>query len=372
MFIIPYKMETVFTRLPIVNICIIVITSLMFFLTIYESLPNDVIESLILQEWDLRQMIGNAFLHADLFHLVGNMLFLWIFGNAVCATVGNLAYPFLYLFLAICASSTHLTFDSHPAIGASGAVNGIIGMALILFPMNRLNCVYGYSMPMIGVFWKSGRFTTKTYWMILFWFVFDVFGLLLGGGNIAYWAHIGGFTVGLLTASSLLLFNVVETYDPTFIDIVTGKKLERQTYNLQELQEIAARQPGLPVQSSVSLASPSRHSSSSQAPTPMKEPMVIFRVTNVIQKENVITWFFINEGDALSDVAVQCGTPVVAEINPSRALPRRVTGWLRLKNGSFATPCEVKIGLSYAVASRRVNKQLVYRAEEKKFVAGPA
>lgn len=189
MLLVPYKMETTFTRIPFANAAIIAVTSIIFFLPFTGIISIYDLEPLVLRDWDITQLIGSAFLHGGLFHLLGNMLFLWIFGNAICAAVGNIAYPFLYLFLAVFSGSTYLLMSTHPAIGASGAINGIVGMTLVLFPKNRIHTFYWF-------FIIVGKFKTKTSWMILYWLAFDILGTIYGGDGVAHWAHIGGFVGG--------------------------------------------------------------------------------------------------------------------------------------------------------------------------------
>ena len=108
MMIIPYRLETTFTRLPLTNLILVAVTSMVFFFVWFGVIPIDVVEAMVLRDWDLGQMIGCLFLHGGLIHLLGNMLFLWIFGNAVCAAVGNVQFGFIYLFLGIVASTSHL------------------------------------------------------------------------------------------------------------------------------------------------------------------------------------------------------------------------------------------------------------------------
>ena len=140
MMLIPYKLETTFTRIPYVNAALIVITSIIFFLP-EQIFPLADQEAFVLRDWEISGLLGNMFLHGGFMHLLGNMLFLWIFGNAICATVGNGAYGFLYICLGVIAAAVHLVVDGHPAIGASGAINGIVGMSLVLFPRNKIQLV---------------------------------------------------------------------------------------------------------------------------------------------------------------------------------------------------------------------------------------
>jgi len=104
MMLMPYRMETVYTRIPFSNIVLVAIITLVFLIA-FEVIADDDAVELLLQDWNLEQMIGSMFLHGGLFHLVGNMIFLWVFGNVVFGTVGNIAYPFLYLFLGISGSA---------------------------------------------------------------------------------------------------------------------------------------------------------------------------------------------------------------------------------------------------------------------------
>ena len=195
---------------------------------------------------------------------------------------------FLYLILGIVASASHLAFSGEPAIGASGAINGIVGMALVLFPVNKLNCIYFFSMPFIGIFWKWGKFAVKAYWMILFWLVFDIMGAVLGGGNIAYWAHLGGFGAGMLIGYSLLLFNIIETYDPTLIEVLTGKAVERDIYDIDELSariDTGSKQEPTSLESDHILEQSLLGGMSIQSAEPAKEPLPCLRVLKTTKKE---------------------------------------------------------------------------------------
>jgi membrane associated rhomboid family serine protease len=120
MMLIPYKLETIFTRIPYVNAALIVIISIIFFLP-EQLFPMADKQTFVLRDWDISGLLGHMFLHGSFLHLFGNMLFLWIFGNAICATVGDVAYVFLYRCLGVIAGVVHLVIDGHPAIGASGA-----------------------------------------------------------------------------------------------------------------------------------------------------------------------------------------------------------------------------------------------------------
>lgn len=138
--------------------------------------------------------VTSTFLHAGFLHLAGNMWFLWVFGNAINYKFGQWQYLLLYLFCGFAGSMAHYGFTHSPAVGASGAINGIMGAFIVLFPRNNINMLFLY-----GFYGKT--FTLSSIWIVIFWFAWDVFSLSLGiGGNVALWGHIGGFLTGFLIA----------------------------------------------------------------------------------------------------------------------------------------------------------------------------
>lgn len=140
--------------------------------------------------------IVHMFLHADLVHLLGNLLFLWVFGNAVCAKIGNLWFLLAFLGSGLLAALLQQAMVTGPALGASGAINGVIGLFLIFYPLNTITMFYWF-------FWRAGTFVLSSYWMILLWFGFDVLGALSGAGGVGYFAHLGGFAAGALAGLAL-------------------------------------------------------------------------------------------------------------------------------------------------------------------------
>jgi membrane associated rhomboid family serine protease len=140
------------------------------------------------------------FMHGGLLHLGGNMLFLWIFGNNVEDSMGPLKFIVFYLLAGIAATAlqTVINLDSAvPNIGASGAVAGVLGGYLLLFPRARVITV-------IFIIFFFTILELPALLILGFWFVqqvlFGYFGLNSGGegGGVAYFAHIGGFVFGLL------------------------------------------------------------------------------------------------------------------------------------------------------------------------------
>jgi len=144
--------------------------------------------------------LTSLFLHAGWLHLIGNMWFLWVFGDNIEDRLGHLRYLFFYLVCGLGAGLAHLLFNlssTLPAVGASGAVSGVLGAYLVLFPHSRIITL----VPLIFVW-----FTAKLPAVLIlgYWFLIQFLGGLAGlgqsggGGGVAWWAHIGGFILGVI------------------------------------------------------------------------------------------------------------------------------------------------------------------------------
>ena len=143
----------------------------------------------------LGAMLLSTFLHAGFLHIAGNMLFLWVFGNNVEDFLGKVKYLLFYLAAGMAAGFaqvlTHLEGIASvvPAVGASGAVAGVMGAYLVLFPRARVNCL----VPLF-VFWTVIQLSA--YIVLGIWFVFQFFTGEASG--IAWMAHVGGFVFGAI------------------------------------------------------------------------------------------------------------------------------------------------------------------------------
>jgi len=162
----------------------------------------------------LKGLFGHMWLHGGILHLLGNMLFLWIFGNAICAKIGNLRYIPVYIGMGLIAAFSHLIFTGGSMLGASGAINGIVGMFLVLFPQNEITCYF--------VYFAVKQFNVSSGWVILFWLVFDIWGAMQGGGRVAYFAHLGGFAGGVALAILMLKYKMLtmERYEKSLLQII--------------------------------------------------------------------------------------------------------------------------------------------------------
>jgi len=142
-------------------------------------------------------MFTSMFLHGGLMHLLGNMLFLYVFGDNVEDYFGHMGYLLFYLFCGVGSSMVHVLFNWHsslPAIGASGAISGVMGAYAVLYPRaNVLMLFFVFLIPIPAVF------------VLGYWFVLQfIEGIGIMGaantGGVAFWAHIGGFLIGLAIA----------------------------------------------------------------------------------------------------------------------------------------------------------------------------
>jgi membrane associated rhomboid family serine protease len=141
------------------------------------------------------------FLHANLMHLLGNMLFLWIYGDNVEARLGRLGYLVGYLVTGAAATLAFAALNSEsmvPLVGASGAISGVLGFYLIWFPHNKVKVFLWF-------YWFVDVLHVPAAAFLILYVVLlqNVLPLLAGGGaasGVAYWAHLGGFAAGVLGA----------------------------------------------------------------------------------------------------------------------------------------------------------------------------
>lgn len=154
--IIPYRIDTLFKHEPYANWGIIAITVLWFFLFTGGAFSEEFIDVLVLDGWRPVGLIGHVLVHAGFLHLLS----LWVFGNAACGNTSNILYPLANIGLALAAATAHVVFDGDLAVGASGAVNGVVGMALAMYPLNSVRVLWW--------FWvKAGSFEAPLWGLAL-------------------------------------------------------------------------------------------------------------------------------------------------------------------------------------------------------------
>lgn len=198
---LPYKVDVHSSRKPFANYLIMFAMVAVF--ALQQSYLKGRIEPFKLTDWSLREMLGYMWLHDGYPHIIFNLIFLWVFGNAVCSKVGNILYVPLYIATGLLAAVLHLVFDDRTALGASGALYGAIGAYFVLYPFNSIKCFFWFLAYL-------RRFSIAGFWIILLRVAFDVLGAVSGyTGGAAYFAHIGGFVGGIVLAIVLLKLKFV-------------------------------------------------------------------------------------------------------------------------------------------------------------------
>ena len=144
-------------------------------------------------------LVTSMFLHGGWMHLIGNMWFLWIFGNNVEDSMGHARFALFYLLCGLAAAALQIALQPSsglPMVGASGAIGGVMGAYVVLYPRVRIHT---------GVFlgFYFARFSVSAGFMLGYWFLLQLLGGASslgrsGVGGVAFWAHVGGFAAGVL------------------------------------------------------------------------------------------------------------------------------------------------------------------------------
>lgn len=142
--------------------------------------------------------LTSQFLHGGVMHLLGNMLFLWVFGPPIEKALGSLRYLVFYLAGGLAAAGVQWAADpasAIPMIGASGAVSAVLGAYFALFPRTGVEVLVGFL-----IFWRKVKWPALIF--LGLWFVQNllsgVIGWITPNEGVAWWAHVGGFVMGLL------------------------------------------------------------------------------------------------------------------------------------------------------------------------------
>ena len=153
----------------------------------------------------LHTLFTSMFMHGNFLHIGGNMLYLYIFGDNIEDQFGRLKYILLYLLLGLVGGLTHSWFAvrvgdhvmENPAVGASGAISGVLGAYLVIFPNARI-----VTLVMFGYWGRVVRI--PSFYYLGFWFLLQFIEGFLGAfSTVAFWAHIGGFAAGAIVALAI-------------------------------------------------------------------------------------------------------------------------------------------------------------------------
>ncbi len=216
--IIPYKDDNPTRIFPFVTIGLIAINTIVFILQIispadprqtvfaYGAIPNYLLTFKDVQPiHPVLTVFTSMFMHGGLLHLGGNMLYLWIFGNNIEDRLGHMRFIIFYILCGVAAAYSHAITEPSamiPMVGASGAVSGILGAYLLLFPHARVHTL-------IFIFFYVHVIRLPALFVIGFWIVIQfINGILSKGvatqGGVAWFAHIGGFVFGILVIKIFL------------------------------------------------------------------------------------------------------------------------------------------------------------------------
>ncbi|MFN4033517.1 MAG: rhomboid family intramembrane serine protease [Fimbriimonadales bacterium] len=218
--LLPIRDHNPSERFPYVTLGLIAVNIIVFILqllderitTVYAAIPAEItgapVNPLVRMQLALEHgtrtepivspwltILTSMFLHGGYLHIIGNMWSLWIFGNNVEDALGHFRYLLLYLFWGVMAALSHIVFNwasPIPVVGASGAIAGVMGAYLLLFPHARIDCVLLF---VIITFVEVPAIV-----FLIFWFVSQ---FLVYNPGVAYLAHIGGFVAGFLVIKAM-------------------------------------------------------------------------------------------------------------------------------------------------------------------------
>jgi membrane associated rhomboid family serine protease len=155
-------------------------------------------------------LVTSMFMHGSWMHIIGNMWFLWVFGNNVEDSMGHVRFAIFYLLCGFAAAACQVIADPNsgiPMVGASGAIGGVMGAYIVLYPRVQVHMLL-----FLGFFVTT--FAVPAVFMLGYWFVMQLVGgfgsIGSSEGGTAFWAHIGGFAAG---AALIYVFKVPELVD---------------------------------------------------------------------------------------------------------------------------------------------------------------
>ena len=167
------------------------------FINRYGVIPQEIVS-----RQDLYTLLTSMFMHGGWAHIIGNMLFLWVFGDNVEDAFGHLGYLVFYLLTGLAASAAHIILNPGspiPSVGASGAISGVLGAYLIFYGSNSIRVLIGWFLTVVPAWMMIGLWAVQQF--------IATYGSLAmteqTTGGVAYAAHAGGFLAGLIVAAVL-------------------------------------------------------------------------------------------------------------------------------------------------------------------------
>ncbi len=210
---IPLRDKNPTRKFPIVTVLLIIINVLMFFYQLslgnrlddlffnYGMIPNKIVHLDFANPLIILTLLTSIFLHGGWLHLVGNMLYLWVFGDNVEDKMGRMRFLLFYILCGVSASILHIIIEPTsmiPTIGASGSISGVLGAYLLMFPKARV-------VTLIPIFVFIQITELPAFIILGLWFILQFINGMIslgyetaGMGGVAWWAHIGGFVAGMI------------------------------------------------------------------------------------------------------------------------------------------------------------------------------
>lgn len=183
---IPVGSNLQLKNMPVITISLIIINTIIFIIECFfiEYFDYDPVATYFIS-------LFSVFLHADFYHLFGNMLFLWIFGSYLEDKIGSKRFLFYYFVCEIGAKLLDLIIDGRPGIGASGAIAGVMGIYLYRCHHSKIKTIVP-----VG-FWFA-KININARWFLLYWIFMNLYDAFYVDDYVAYWAHVGGYLTGIV------------------------------------------------------------------------------------------------------------------------------------------------------------------------------
>jgi membrane associated rhomboid family serine protease len=180
---------------PVGNYIIMLLMVIIFAMQFLGDPQQNYLGGLILKKNSFQEMSGYFWLHMGPVHIISNMILLAVYGRQTSIKIGPAKYILAYFVLGFAAAIPHLMLDARPVIGSSGAISGVMGLAIVLN-------------------WK--KLSPLGPWIVLIWVVISIFAALATDTAAAHIAHIGGFLTGMILAVLLIAFNQADHSDTDY------------------------------------------------------------------------------------------------------------------------------------------------------------
>ena len=349
--IFPYGLDIHIYKRPFTNILLLFLMLAVFLSSFFPQYYN-LVEKLILVDWDLLQMAGAVFVHADAYKLALNLIFLFAFGNAICSVIGNWLYPVIFLLIGVAGSAAHLYFEGGAAVGASGVVSGFIAVTLVWFPKSKVKFYY-----LLWFFTKviHGSFKIRMIFVALLYFIVDIFILKHYGFQPHYYIYAGGFASGFVLASVSQFLHLWPLGDETLFDLLRGESGKTTVNDISELGSIEPDLDTIDLDREELVAESEPITEEVVAETEPETEQVIeekfdpvprFRVLRLHEEHEALKCFIVNEGDTIRSVDISSTDMPDCRIEPSEEFKTKDAGIIKFTKG-IDTPDLIRFAIEF-------------------------